>query len=316
MEAGKLRMRTSGKLQVWFKIARLQFYPMTWLSYSLGAAAYSIPSGNFRAAHYLIGYAILFIIEFCAILANEYFDYDSDSKNKNYSIFTGGSRVLVEHRLNFRDVRTGIGAGFALIAVLSIALAMLSASDSRPAILSLIAAGVVLGLGYTVPPLKFSYRGLGEIVVGLTHSIYVILCGYAFQGGLWKDTYPWMLGVPLFFAVLGTNILAGIPDFEADGDVSKRSIAVIFGPRAAFYLAMMCLAAACLSGSVLAYFQLFPVSILYWRIFVIPHLFLLIAIILFRLFRSNNYEGRINAIMGCALAYIIWFGLLPLVAIW
>jgi 1,4-dihydroxy-2-naphthoate octaprenyltransferase len=308
-------MKKTEKGLAGLKIARLQFYPMSWLAYSLGAIAYSMPSGRLSASRYLVGYTILFLIELCTILANEYFDYDSDRQNRNYSIFTGGTRVLVEERLSFRDVRIGIWVGLAIITILSIALVMISANDSPLSVLFLLILGLFLGLGYTVPPLKFSYRGFGELVVGLTHSIYVILCGFVFQGGLWSDPFPWLLSVPLFFAVLGTNTLAGIPDMKADGAVLKRSIAVVFGPRTAVIFAIWCFIIAFISGLVLAYFQLFPVSILFWSILVIPHgLLLLFFVVLF--LRSNNYEGRINGLMGLAMAYIIWFGLLPIIAIW
>jgi 1,4-dihydroxy-2-naphthoate polyprenyltransferase len=288
---------------------------MTWLAYSLGALALLMTTGHFKLVPYLIGYAILFLIEFCTILANEYFDYDSDLQNKNYSIFTGGTRVLVENRLSFRQVRSAIWISLAIFSCLSIILIMVSANHSPLNIFFLLALGLCLGLGYTVPPLKLSYRGFGEMVVGLTHSYYVILCGFVFQGGSWGDPLPWLLSAPLFFAVLGTNTLAGIPDWKADEAASKRSLAVIFGPRAAVLFAIWSLGMAFLSGVVLSYFRLFPVSILYWSIFIIPH-GLILLVFLLRFLRANRYEGRINGILALALSYIIWFGLLPIIAIW
>jgi 1,4-dihydroxy-2-naphthoate octaprenyltransferase len=308
-------MTKAKKMQAWLKIARLQFYPMTWLAYSLGAVAHSVTSGAFSPSRYLVGYLILFLIEFCTILANEYFDYDSDRQNGNFSIFTGGTRVLVEEKLSFREVRLGIFSGLAIIPFLGFGLVRMSESDSSLSVLFLLVLGLFLGLGYTVPPLKFSHRGFGEIVVGLTHSIYVILCGFVFQGGPWSDPAPWLLSVPLFFAVLGVNTLAGIPDLKADGAVLKRSIAVMFGPRAAVLFAIWCICVAFLSGELLGYFHLFPVSILYWNVLVIPH-GLVLLFLLFRYLKSNHYEGRINSIMGLGLAYIIWFGLLPMIAVW
>lgn len=41
----------------------------------------------------------------------------------------------------------------------------------------------LLALGYTMPPLKLSWRGLAETDVGIRHSIAVMLMGFVFQGG-------------------------------------------------------------------------------------------------------------------------------------
>jgi len=46
----------------------------------------------------------------------------------------------------------------------------------------------LLGLSYTVPPLKLSHRGLGEVTVALTHSAGAILAGYVVQGAAWTDS--------------------------------------------------------------------------------------------------------------------------------
>jgi 1,4-dihydroxy-2-naphthoate octaprenyltransferase len=303
------------KLFAWLKITRLQFYPMTWLAYSLGALAQSVVSGRFSFQSYLLGYLILFLIEFCTILANEYFDYESDRRNLNFSTFTGGTRALVEQKLTFREVRTGIFVALALIPLPGYFLISSAESGSFVTFLFLIILGLILGLGYTVPPLKFSYRGVGEIVVGFTHSTYVILCGFVFQGGYWKDPVPWFLSVPLFLAVLGANILAGIPDRQADQAVSKLSIAVIFGPRAAAIFAICFVCAAFLAGALLGYLRLFPVPLWCWGLLVLPHGFLLLRSLL-RFLRSDRLDGRINGILALALSYIIWFGLLPIIAIW
>ncbi len=58
---------------------------------------------------------------------------------------------------------------------------------------SVLGVMAILAIGYTAPPLKFCYRGLGELDVAFTHSIVVILCGYVFLGGAWNDAQPWLL---------------------------------------------------------------------------------------------------------------------------
>ena len=302
------------KILAWVKIARFQFYPMTWVAYSLGAVAASSTSQKFDLRVYGLGYAALFFVELSTILTNEYYDYGTDRLNKNAGPFTGGTRILVEGKLGFHEVKTGILVALLHAVGLGIALTRITPDVSPLAIFLMLLIGVFLGLGYTAPPFKFSYRGFGELTVGLTHSPYVILCGYIFQGGSWQSPLPWLLSIPLFFATLGAITLAGIPDRLADQEVSKKVLAVIFGPRGAVILASFFVCSAALSGMLLWYFSIIKGIWGAMILFVIPHgLILLFA--LFKLNQSGNYDRRIDGIMTLSLSYIIWFGIIPLLAL-
>src|SRR5512139_1767034 len=171
------RAAAPGKALAWVRLARLQFHPMALIAYGMGAAAASRSYSSFDHLAFVLGYAVIFLIELCTIFANEYYDFPTDRLNRNYSMFTGGTRVLVEGHLGFSEVKAGIFVVCGLIAALTI---LLLANGRAPAPLSLflVFLGLFLGLGYTVPPTKFSHRGLGEVVVGVTHSYYVVLCGF------------------------------------------------------------------------------------------------------------------------------------------
>ena len=301
------------KVLAWIKLIRLHFYPMTWIAYSMGAMAASRNLKKWNLEVYWIGYLVLFFIELSTILTNEYYDYGTDRLNKNAGPFTGGTRVLVEGKLGFAEVRAGIWASLLLAVSFGYFLIRIDEQVSSFLILLLILLGLFLGLGYTAPPLKFSYRGLGEITVGFTHSPYVILSGYLFQGSSWADPLPWVLSIPLFLATLPAIILAGIPDRLADREVSKKVITVLWGPREAVILAAFLACLASLSGFFLWYFQIIPgsASKLIWLAF--PHAITLL-LALFRLMKSGNYDRRIDGIMALALSYIIWFGLIPLIS--
>lgn len=302
------------KIIAWLKIARLQFYLMAWVAYSMGAAAASITIHSVDLRVYWLGYILLFLIELCTVLVNEYNDYDTDRLNKNYSVFTGGTRVIVEGKLSFREVRIGIYTVLALIGIFTILLIRCDQSASPPVILAFLLTGLFLGLGYTLAPLRFSYRGAGETVVGVTHSFYVTLCGYFFQSGSWRDPLPWLLSIPLFFATLAAILLAGIPDRAADSAVGKRTITVIFGPRRVVQFAAGFVILAAISAVALRYFGIIrgaPGMAVY---VVIPHAAALV-LALFRLMKSGVYDRRIDPIMGSALSYIIWFGIIPLVSL-
>jgi len=294
------------KIFSWLKIARLQFYPMTFIAYSLGA----LLSEDFRLNVFLLGYLILFNIEFATILANEYYDYPSDKLNKYASPFNGGTRVLVENRLKFSEVKTAIWILLGIIIVSGLFLVRLMAQPQILSVVFLIIAGLILGLGYTAPPLQFSHRGWGEIVVGITHSLYVILCGYVFQTGTWDDPLPWLLSIPLFFAVLGAISLSSIPDYEADKRAGKITISVKLGQRWAAFLSMGFIIAAAVSAIILIRHGYVSYPILFLIIIHTGALCLTIG----RLIKSGDYDRRIDAIMMLALAFIIWFGLVPLVS--
>ena len=300
------------RISPWFRIMRLQFYPMTFIAYSLGAAAATARGLGFSIDLYLLGYLFLFLLELCTILANELYDLPTDRINSNASPFNGGSRVLVEGKLHPRQVKKAVVLFFCLAAGSALLLVLKSHSSNRVWVLILLAAGIVMGLGYTVPPVKFCYRGLGELVVGLTHSPYVIVCGFVFQTGPLTDPMPWLLSAPLFFAVLSAITLSGIPDHRADKAVAKRTLSVIFGPKNACFLAIVFAVMALLAVAPFHRFQ--PEGSQNLLVLIaIPHCSLLVIAIA-GLIRSANYDRRINGIMQLALSYIIWFGIIPLSA--
>ena len=197
---------------------------------------------------YLIGYACLFLIEASTVFLNEWFDYDSDRRNRNGGPFTGGSRMLVDGRLDHSAMRKGIGIAIVGGLASLIALVAVVSGVSRGPIAAFYALFAVLAVAYTVPPLKFSHRGFGALDVALTHSAGAIMAGYLVQGGIWTGSMPWLLSLPLSVAILPSILLAGCPDRDADQAAGKRTMVVMLGKRGAIRLAM----AACLAAPALA----------------------------------------------------------------
>ena len=307
-------MTSTKKISAWATVLRLQFYPMAFIAYSLGAVAVPKVSFPFNLKVFGLGYAVLFFVELATILTNELYDYQTDCLNRNFSPFNGGSRVLVEGRLGFQEIKTGLLIVLGLIIILSYLLVRIAPRDSSLIILLLIFAGLILGLGYTAPPLKLSYRGLGELVVGFTHSFYLLLCGYAFQSGTVSGVRPWLLGLPLFFSILAANTMAGIPDHQADRAVSKKSLSVILGPQKATRLAVGFVALAALLGTGFWYFRIIQGAFSIMTLMVVPHGVILIWALI-KLIGSSRYDRTINGLMTLSLSYVIWFGLIPLLTL-
>jgi 1,4-dihydroxy-2-naphthoate octaprenyltransferase len=295
----------------WLRIMRLQFYPMTLIAYSLGAAIAASRGPTFSLKLFALGYLYLFVLELCTILANDLFDLPTDRINENASPFNGGSRVLVEGRLEPEEVKNALALGLLLVAGLGLWLVVGCNPASRIWVVLMLAGGLFMGLGYTVPPLKFCHRGLGEFVVGITHSPYVILFGYMIQTGFWTDPVPWLSSIPLFFAVLSAITLAGIPDHLADKTVSKRTLSVLLGQRRAARLAGIFATLAVLTGIVIWRLILAHETLGLLMFVTVVHCIILITGIS-RLVKSAGLVGRIDGTMQLALSYIVWFGAIPL----
>ncbi len=295
----------------WLKAIRLQFYPMSFIAYTVGAYAADAAGYGFDRTIFWLGYAWLFLLEVTTVLSNDYFDFGSDSKNRYFSPFTGGSRVLVDNTLGFREMRTGIIVTLALsFLVMSLLLSIITISI--PTMLIVCGTLFVMALGYTVPPIKLSYRGLGELTVGITHSFAVIVCGYIFQGGGVGDHFAWWLGLPLFLSVLPSIILAGVPDRDADQSVSKRTLAVRFGKKGAARIAMFFTIMAAISVGIYQVMGILPEAFNGILFFVLPHA-LLLCILITQYVKKENPPQRIDGLLVAALSFIFWFGVIPLI---
>jgi len=303
--------RRRQRVGAWVAALRLQFYPMTWIAYTVGALLATI-GAPLAMTPYLLGYLTLFLLEAATVFLNDWFDFESDRINRFGGPFTGGSRVLVDGRLDHSAMRRGIAVSIVgATASLAVLAAAAPAASAGPTV-AFYAIFALLALAYTVPPLKLSHRGFGELDVALTHSAGAIMAGYVVQGGHWNDSTPWLLALPLGLAVLPSILLAGCPDRTADQAVGKRTLVVILGPRAAIRVAMAACLAAPTIAALLALTRPDMSALLGWSAAGgTVH-----AIWLWRTLHrlaSGNLPDRIDGPIVLALTYMLWFCVPPLI---
>ncbi|TDH27532.1 NAD(P)H dehydrogenase [Segetibacter sp. 3557_3] len=295
----------------WFKAIRFQFYPMTFIAYAAGAVAAGQMGYGYSSFIFWVGYLWLFFLELVTVLSNDYVDYPTDVQNRFFGPFSGGSRVMVDKLLSPKEMRIGILASLILcFGALAVLLAAAKGALSTLTMTCLVLT--IITTGYTIPPLRLSYRGLGEATVAFTHSFAVIVCGYIFQGGKLADQVPWLLSIPLFLSVLPSIMLAGIPDHDADKSVSKNTLAVLLGKKRVVRLAIFFTLTAALLVLVYHLFKVEQGAFTNLLVFVVPHA-LLIVYLLCRYLRNPYPPARIDGLLVAALSYILWFGLIPLI---
>ena len=156
-------------------------------------------------------------------LVNDYYDHQLGA---DHSGSLGPSRVIQEGWLSPRTVLlAGIGffvagglAGFALVATAGWPILLLGL------------IGVPLAYGYTAPPLKLAYRGLGELNVFMLMGPLMVLGGFLVHrtaGALVALTASVPVGC-LVAAILHCN---NIRDLDDDRALGKQTLATIVGPR-------------------------------------------------------------------------------------
>ncbi len=300
---------TRHRFAIWVQALRLQFYPMTWIAYTAGACQVIPLAALWREPAYWWGYAVLFFIEVITVLLNEIHDYESDRQNLHHGPFTGGSRVLVDGLLNFRQLRLGVMTA-GILGFISLVLLQIYSPAATGANVLLVFVALLLGIGYTVPPAKLCHRGFGEVTVAFTHSMMVVQCGLLFMGGGLLASAVWVIGLPLFFAVFPSIILSGIPDRRSDEASGKLTLAVRFGNRTTHLIAIFSTLVAMLVIVALHYSP-FPGR---WPLITMTGMLLhgMILIVWLCWSRGHDRSPRIDGLMAFALTFILWFAVSPL----
>jgi 1,4-dihydroxy-2-naphthoate polyprenyltransferase len=120
----------------------------------------------------------------------------------------------------------------------------LSVRDGWP-ILGFALLGGAAAIFYEAPPIRWSYRGLGEAVIALSYGPWMVLGSLYLHArsvswaALWASLVPGLL-------IMALAVVNAIPDFHQDRLVGKRNLVVRLGRRRAVWLYLTLAAAALL----------------------------------------------------------------------
>jgi len=162
-------------------------------------------------------------------VANDVFDsaQGADEANVTPTQFSGGSRVIQYGLVSFRQM-AGIATLFYVVAGV-IGLVLLGLRGS-PALLAIGVAGFVVSIGYTAPPLKLVYRGLGEIAVAIGFGPLMLVGAYVVQSGGALSWEPFVASLPIALLVALILYVNEIPDRRGDARAGKRTLPVRLAP--------------------------------------------------------------------------------------
>jgi 1,4-dihydroxy-2-naphthoate polyprenyltransferase len=226
-------------LSAWWQAFRFHYVPPSFLPAILGAVASWAFTGSFRAAAFLVTVACVTLNHVALNMTDDYFDY-LRSVDRAFggaaNPYTGGSRTLTGGMITPKQMRAAFILFYALTAAGGAALAV----ESGWPVLVFGAVGMLSSVFYTAPPVRYAYRGLGEISQLVNFSATIGLGSYYVQSRAlsWEALFTVL---PLGFMMFSMIVVNEIPDAEDDRRGGKRNLVVLFGPRRAivFYAGAM-----------------------------------------------------------------------------
>jgi 1,4-dihydroxy-2-naphthoate octaprenyltransferase len=153
-------------------------------------------------------------------------DLEGDRHNQSFNRFSGGSRVLVNGILPIW-ISLLLGYGCLVGAILiGFYIYFQYQTDHRTLLLGGI--GIFSGFFYSSKPFRWSYRGVGEILIGFCYGWLPIATGfYLFTGFFSHQVF--LLSIPVSLSIFNVILINEFPDEEADRAIGKKNLVVRFG---------------------------------------------------------------------------------------
>ena len=212
-------------MRPFLRALNLPVYSVAIIPVVVAAAAAWEATGQLAIPRFFLTLAGLIVVQVGINLQNDYFDaqtgVDTDKEESFVKLWRSSRPVLLAFSLAF-SLAIGIFVYFQ-VALGGIVL------------LVIVATGGLLGFFYSAPPLRLSYRGLGEPVTFACFGPLAVLGAYYVQT---EDLalQPFLLSIPVGLLTTAILYIHHFPQHEADQRYGKRTSVVRLGRRRAAHL--------------------------------------------------------------------------------
>ena len=233
------------KVRAWLQEVKLGIIPASTVPIFTGSAIAFGLTGMFYWDLFIVTLLAGVFLHWGADVANDYFDHTeeqtgSDDINVEFiRPYSGGSRTIQQGLLTPKEVAIGSVVCYAIAAIFGFYLVY----RVGWVILAFGLVGAGLGLFYSTPPIRLVKRGVGELVIGITFGVLMVVGSYYVQV---QTPIPltWPLVIPFdqffepFFISIPEAILIALvlyinefPDYIADRDAHKLTFVVRLGRK-------------------------------------------------------------------------------------
>lgn len=245
------------RLRAWLELLRLEYQGDNLLAYFTGSAlALARFPERFSLGFVLLGVGTLVVAQAALELLDGYHDFvqGAHQRKDGKPAWTGGSGVLAEGRVAPAHAERAAW----LLGGLAVCLfVVLTRERTGGAGLAIGAIGCAAGAGWAMPPLKLSYRGVGELLVALVAGPLMTAQAWLVTTGRF-DVEALLVGIPFGCLQFGMAMAHGIVDHDSDARVGKRTLVVRIGRSRAALAHAISLVAFYASVSALIAMQVVP----------------------------------------------------------
>ncbi|MBN1193015.1 MAG: prenyltransferase [Coriobacteriia bacterium] len=223
----------------WVKVFRAPpFYLVGVLPFALGTLIAVASGEDLVWAVWVLGSVAVALIMAMTFLVNEYFDFETDSANVNYTKFSGGSRSLPQGLVDRRHVL--IAAGICTLIAAALGAIIQFGYKTGPLTLPFGIVAAAIGYAYTGRPFRLIYRGLGELLIGISVGWMPVFIGYYLLAGMPEGPFIHLLSLPIAASIVNVIVINEYSDYESDKASGKRNLVVALGrERGAWVYAAM-----------------------------------------------------------------------------
>lgn len=215
-----------GNWNDWVQASRPPFYIATFIPLTMGFVL-ARNEGVWEPARFAIINLGAVLVHLATNVGNDYFDYAQGSDS---GVAIGGSRVIQENKISPNILLISIilmYAGAAGVAV------YLTSSLNIWDLWWLVSFAFLSSLFYVAPPIRYGYRGLGELMVGINMGPIIVLGSYWVMTGTPGVEAIW-ISIPAALMVAFILYYQSLPDMVTDEAAGKRTLAVRLGKKGAY----------------------------------------------------------------------------------
>jgi 1,4-dihydroxy-2-naphthoate polyprenyltransferase len=218
-----------GIIRVWIQAFRLQYVPTSIFPAVLGSVIAWVTFREFTFPYFVMVIIGVTLHHIALNMIDDVFDYlhavdrsHGDQKNP----YTGGSGVLTGKLLSVAQVLTASILCYLMAILIAI---YLTISVGWP-ILIFVGIGLFSSVFYSTPPIRYGYRGFGELSLLINFGPVICLGAFYVQTRsiAWE---PFILSLVPGFLMWSMIIINEIPDYEEDSQAGKMNLVSRLGRK-------------------------------------------------------------------------------------